>query len=83
MADLSLSCVGIEGGNLGANCSQEGGLNVIMDELQHLTRRVTRSMHQRLNLQVQEAMEELGEEQELLGDQEREQGLHAHLSVDL
>ena len=27
MADLSLSCVGIEDGNLGANCSQEGGFD--------------------------------------------------------
>ena len=37
-----------------------------MDDLQHLTRRVTRSMHQRLNLQVQTTMEELEEEQEPL-----------------
>ena len=66
VADLSLSCVGIEGGNLGENCSQEGGPDVIMDDLQHLTRRVTRSMHQRLNLRVQAAMEELEEEQESL-----------------
>ena len=43
--------------------------DVIMDDLQHFTRRVTRGMHQRLNLQVQEAHEELGEDQELLEDQ--------------
>ena len=37
-----------------------------MDDLQHLTRRVTRSMHQRLNLQVQAAIEELEEDKEFL-----------------